>query len=326
MEALLLITGAAFILLSWLWLVLRSLRLGLGKFLLALLFAPLTPLLRGMGYPLWPRLLLVLGMLSLLAGMGLLYQKSPEQLDSLLSGRWAESHVASGNAQGTITGQVFTPERVYWRGHDLVFEEGEAQHVRRSLVIRFANAAELLKASSIERLPSDDGAWPELLLQWYSGALNTPGLRRLGSGYSMSLNFSEPVNGQVQGYIYLQLPANYGTWLTGSFELSSVPDWLQQPDALEEQIVLPEVQTQSTTQPAVSAWQELSLLAVLDEPELFEGDSLRLTTSNGRQHQGVFKQLSADKRLVLVIPYGPHQVELHFQPEDLLLLESLVYQ
>lgn len=325
MEALLIIAGAVLLLGSWLWLLLRTLRLGVGRFLLALFAAPLTLLARRMGYPLWPRLFLLMGMVSLLTGTALLYQQHPERWDLLLSGRWAAPAPVDGKLQGTITGQAFAPERAYWRGHDLVFEEGPAQRVRRSLVIRFGSAPELLGATNFERLPGDTGAWPELLLQWYSGALNTPGLRRLGNGYSMSLDFFEPVDELVQGHIYLQLPATYGTWLAGDFELASAPDWLLQPGATL-QPPASAVSVTEVSQPArdsvVTGWQEVSLLALLDEPELFAGSDMRLTTSTGRRHQGVFKQLSEGKRLVLALPQGPDQVELHFQPVDILLLEA----
>ena len=76
--------------------------------------------------------------------------------------------------------------------------------------------------------------------------------------------------------------------------------------------------------PASPAWRELSLLALLDEPELFSGAQIRLTTWTGRVHQGVFRQLSPEQRIVLSLPRGANQVELHFHPLDIRLIEETV--
>lgn len=325
MEAVLIIAGAGLVLWGWLWLLRKTLRLGLAKLLFALFLAPLTILARGMGYPLLPRLLLLLGLSSLLVGTGLLYQHEPERLNQLLTGRWVEPASPDGALHGLVTGQAFVPERTYWAGNDLIFEEGPAERVRRSLVIRFSNTPELFLSGALERLPGDGGAWPELILQWHAGALASPGLRRLGNGYSLSVKFSEPAEEQVEGYIYLQLPATYGTWLTGDFTLSPAPVWMQKMSELQVEPVVSSpaqaVATIPSNEKPVAGWQVINPQALLSDPDSFHGSELKLTTSTGRQHQGVFRELSPNKSLILAQPRGPHQVELHFQPSDIGLLE-----
>ncbi|PRB82049.1 hypothetical protein [Pseudomonas sp. MYb185] len=327
MEALLLLGGAVLLTLGWLWLVIAAVRLSVGRMLLALLFAPLTLVLRGLGYPLWPRLLLLFGLCAAIAGAALLQVNHPERMQALLSGRWAVEPEAASDLRGTIMGQPFVPNRIFWRGEDLVFEEGPADRVRRSLTIRFANARELLLAPVIERLPEDQGAWPELILRWHTGALSEPGLRRVSGDYSLSLDFAQPVAGRVEGRIHLHLPTIHSTWLTGQVVLSSTPEWL-----LERERARRVVLYSRTSEPAVAApaeappvppqWRELSLLALMDEPQLFSGAAVRLTTWSGRTHLGSFKELSAEQRLILSQERGPHQVELHFHPLDIRRIEE----
>ena len=327
MEALLILGGVVLLGLGWLWLVIAAVRLSVGRMLLALVCAPLTLVLRGLGYPLWPRLLLLAGLLGLLTGSVLLHVNHPERLQMLLSGRWAVEPEASSDLRGSIMGQPFAPNRIIWRGEDLVFEEGPPDRVRRSLTIRFASARELLRAPVIERLPGDQGAWPELILRWHTGALSEPGLRRVPGDYSLSLDFAKPVAGRVEGRIHLHLPTIHSTWLTGQVLLSSTPDWLLQQERAERAVrysrpSAPEV-IPPAEQPAASAqWRELSLLALMDEPQLFSGALVRLTTWSGRVHQGRFKQLSSEGRLILSQDRGPDQVELHFHPLDIRQIEE----
>src|SRR5690606_23615279 len=113
--------------------------------------------------------------------------------------------------QGTIMGQAFTPERVFWRGEDLMFEEGPEERPRRALTIRFARAGALLQDPVIERLPGDEGAWPELILQWYSGALSAPGLRKVVEDYSIGTRFSGSPDGRVAGCIHMDLANHHST-------------------------------------------------------------------------------------------------------------------
>lgn len=331
MEALLILAGAVLLVLGWVWLVIAAIRLSVGRMLFALLAAPLTLLVRGRGYPLWPRLLLLLGIFGVLVGAAQLYLHQPERLDQLLSGRWAMGAPEASDLQGTIMGQPFAPERIFWRGEDLVFEEGAADRVRRALTIRFGTAQDLLREPTIERLPSDDGAWPELILQWYTGALSAPGLRRVTEDYSLSLDLAEPADGPVEGRIHLHLPTIYSTWLTGRIELSAAPEWLHERAKSEqvERLELHEIAEQAAadaakenTRPAPLQWQELSLLALMDEPQLFTGSRVRLTTWSGRTHLGAFKELSEEERLILAQARGPHQIELHFHILDIRKIEA----
>lgn len=327
MEALLILGGAAVLVLGWVWLVASTMRRSVGRMLLALFFGPLTLMLRGLGYPLGPRLLMLAGLISLIGGGIWLHNQHPDRMEHLLSGSWLLQPAEHNHLRGTIMGQPFNPNRIYWRGDDLVFEEGIEDRVRRSLTIRFGNARELLLAPSVERLPDDEGVWPELILRWHTGALSDPGLRRVTDNYSLSLDFNRTAGGQVDGRIHLHLPTIHTTWLTGRLQLSTAPEWMRERDQTERLVLqAKQAETAATpedeAQPEPPAWRELSLLAIMDEPELFLDAPVRLTTWTGRTHQGVFKQLSAEKRLVLSIPKGPNQVDLHFHPLDVRLIEE----
>ena len=328
MEALLILGGAALLVLGWLWLVVSSMRRSVGKMFLALLLGPLTLLLRGLGYPLRPRLLMLLGLVGIASGGVWLHLQHPDRVEQLLAGSWLPEPAVQGDLRGTIMGQPFNPNRIFWHGDDLIFEEGVENRVRRSLTIRFGNARELLLAPSVERLPDDQGVWPELILRWYTGALSDPGLRRVSGEYSMSLDFSRAGGNRVEGRIHLHLPSIHSTWLTGQMQLASAPEWMQEREQTQR-LVLQASQQQAEagqsnkgTPPAPPAWRELSLLAIMDEPDLFAGASVRLTTWTGRVHKGTFKHLSPEKRLILSQPQGPNQVELHFHPLDVRLIEE----
>lgn len=325
MEALMILAGGLLLVLGWIWLVVAATRLSVSRMLVALFLAPLTLFWRGGGYPTVPRLLVLLGLLGITLGALQLHRHQPERLELLLSGQWGNSAPSTSELQGTIMGQAFTPERVFWRGEDLVFEEGPAERPRRALTIRFARAGALLQDPVIERLPGDEGAWPELILQWYSGALSAPGLRKVVGDYSLSLHFSEPQEGRVAGRIHLHLPTLHSTWLTGRLELSSIPPWLiERSQATQGDREAADAVTAAPVddQAPRPEWQELSLLALLDEPDLFSDIPLRLTTWSGRVHMGRFRQLSGEQRLVLALARGADQVELHFHPLDVRMIET----
>lgn len=68
MEALLILGGVVVLAVSWAWLVFASLGLGPGPLMLATLVPVVTPLVRGRGYPVLPRVLMVLALVSFTAG------------------------------------------------------------------------------------------------------------------------------------------------------------------------------------------------------------------------------------------------------------------
>ena len=325
MEALLILSGVILLLAGWIWLVVGSMRRSVGRMLLALLFGPFTLILRGLGYPLWPRLLMFLGLLGILGGSAWLHFQHPERIPQLVTGTLSAQPASGDDLRGTIMGQPFNPNNILWRGDDLVLEETIDERVRRSLTLRFGNARELLLAPSVERLPNDQGAWPELILRWHTGALSEPGLRRVTGDYSMSLDFVRVAGDQAQGRIHLHLPSIHSTWLTGQMRLDSMPEWMherEQTERLELQASQNHASTDEETRAEVPPWRELSLLALMDEPDLFTGTPVRLTTWSGRIHTGTLMPLSPEKRLVLSIPRGPNQVELHFHPLDVRVIEQ----
>ncbi|WVM88769.1 hypothetical protein UMZ34_22775 [Halopseudomonas pachastrellae] len=60
---------------------------------------------------------------------------------------------------------------------------------------------------------------------------------------------------------------------------------------------------------------------MLDEPEHFVGQRLRLVTVAGREHEGVLKAVTSERRLVLALPQGANQVDFQFHPVDIALIE-----
>lgn len=329
MDALLIVSGIVVVLIGWIWLVLQARYLGLGPLLLAL-FLPLVALfVRRRGYALAPRLLLALGLLLMLVGVGWLYREQPERFDSLLAGEWVTRTTAHSGIDGELMGQRFEPDRAFWKGSELVLEEGEGERVRRSLSIRFAQVPHLLRQPRVERLPNDTGTGPELVLQWYNGALQAPGLQRIVEGYTLSLGFFPQADGRTRVNIHLHLPSEEATRVTGDVWLQDTPEWLK---ALEREAAKPRVATppsQVVDKPSVQLpvesrlgeWQSVSLLALLDEPDLFVDQDMRLTTVTNRVYEGRLKTVSADQRVVLAQPRGPNQVDYHFHPLDIRSLE-----
>ncbi|MGY8811398.1 MAG: hypothetical protein ACKVK5_10230 [Pseudomonadales bacterium] len=319
MEALLILGGVVVFLCAWVWLAVASRAMSVGLFVVALVAPVLTLVLRRKGYSRPARLLLLLGIVISLSGLGLLYREQPEQFDQLVSGRWVEQPADSA-LSGTLMEQPFVPNDVRWQGNHLIFSEKAGERTRRSLVVKFDRAEALLQGTAIDLLPGDAGPWPELVLQWYTGALEPPGLRRLDSAYSMSLSLAAQGDEQTQMIVHLHLPAEYGTRLSGSVLLNSQPEWFGKsaavPAAVEQAPQLPQA-------PVISLdWQEISLLALLDEPRVFVGQAVRLTTTSGKEFVGVLKAVTAEKRVVLAMPQGANQVDFQFHPVDIQRLET----
>ncbi|WP_022963106.1 hypothetical protein [Halopseudomonas pelagia] len=329
MDALLIVSGVVVVLIAWAWLVLNARALGVGPLLLAIFLPLVTLVLRRRGYALIPRLLLLLGLAFILLGAALLHRDQPERFDALMAGDWIPSRSAQGDIEGELMGQRFLPDRVFWNNNELVLVEGEGERVRRSLTIRFASVPGALRQRRVERLPGDLGPGPELVMQWYTGALKAPGLRRVVDGYTMSLEFNPQPDGRTRVNMHLHLPSQDATRLAGEVWLEETPAWLKtleresarsQPAApANRAVVQPSVRL--PVEPQLGQWQRISLLALLDEPELFLGQNVRLVTVTDRVYEGRLKAVSGDQRVVIAQPRGPNQVDYHFHPLDILSLE-----
>jgi len=327
MDALLILSGVVLVLGGWIWLILASIRLTAPRMLLAILLPVLTLPARGLGYPVLPRLLFLAGLGLLVAGFVHLHQADRDRFDRLVGAAWVDSRPAEAVLSGRVAGQRFAPDRVSWQDNQLVFEEGPPERVRRSLAIRFDGAQGLLQDAVIQRVPADAEPWPELLLQWYQGALEAPGLRRVSGPYSLSLRFTPLPNGRTTIFINLTLPEEHSTWLRGDAELESTPAWLA---ALQPPVAAPEPPPAFTPAPAaapaagpLSRWGDLSVLALIDEPERFIGSTLRLTMMSGRVHEGRLSGVTEQKRIVLAQQRGPSTLEFQFNPVDVARIERL---
>lgn len=326
MDALLILSGIVLAIIGWFWLVVASLRLPAGKLLLAALLPVLALFRRDQGYARAPRLVLMAGCLTLLVGLAMLFHLHPHRFERLITGQWQPEQSASQTIAGEIMGQRFRPERVFWRGDDLILEEGPPERVRRSLTIRFAGARALLDDASIALLPNDPGAWPEVIMQWHVGALESPGLRRVTGQYSLNLDFSPAANNGAALRLHLTLPSQNQTWITGEARLDRVPAWLEQVRQQERHSAAvgerkATASRQSAERPA-ARWQAVSVLAVLDEPGVIGDAAIRVTTVSGRAHEGRFKGVTDEGRIVLAQAHGPNQVDLQFHPVDIRLLET----
>lgn len=318
MEALLILGGVVVLAVSWAWLVFASLGLGPGPLMLATLVPVVTPLVRGRGYPVLPRVLMVLALVSFTAGGALLYRDEPERFERLFSGNWSASPTDMA-LSGTLMGQPFLPDQVYWRGDQLVFAEtATGNRTLRSLVVRFDQASSLLQGTAIDLLPGDDGPWPELVIQWYTGALSAPGLQRISSGYSLSISLAPAGAKQADMTVHLHLPAAYATRLGGHSLLDERPEWLGKTSGQPEPVKVEPAPM--PMQPV--GWQELSLQTLLENPAGFAGRPARVLTTGGREFEGVLKAVTDDRRIVLALPQGANQVDFQFHPEDVARIES----
>jgi hypothetical protein len=325
MDALLILSGLVLLLWGWGWLVFASVRLGAARLVLAVFLPMLSLILPRQGYPLIPRLLIAAGMLSAAAGIVYLHHSDRARYELLISGAWMGEPAAATGLSGRILGQRFEPDRVIWEGDELLFEEGPPDRVRRSLRIRFNGAQTLLRDRVVHKVPGDEGPWPELVLQWYEGAMLPPGLRKVSSPYSLSLRFSPTGENGVMVFINLSLGEGQATWLRGETALQDSPPWLI---ALEPPT--PAIQPASQAplavaepEPVRERWGELSVLALLDEPERFLGSTIRITTLSGRAHEGRFAAVTDERRIVLSQQKGPSSVDLQFNPVDIARLERL---
>lgn len=327
MDALLIIASIVLLMIGWVWLIVASLHLPTARIVFAALLPLLTLFSRGRGYPRLPRIVLGVGLLSGLLGLATLFHLHPHRFEALVTGAWLTDNARVHAVDGEIMGQRFRPDRVYWRGSDLVLEEGPVERLRRSVTIRFADARQLLDGPTVERLPNDAGEWPEVILQWHQGALTPPGLRQVQADFSLSLDFYPAQNGTVPLGIHLRLPATHQTWVSGEARLDQEPDWLKQVRLRERQLAerseakaVTPAQADSAT-PADS-WQPVSMLALLDEPQLYAGSEARITLFSGRVHQGRLKGVTDELRVELAQAHGPNQVDFQFDPVDIRLIET----
>ncbi len=326
MDALLILSGIVLLVIGWVWLVIGSLRLPTGRLVIATLLPLFTLLRRDQGYPRAPRLALAAGCLAMLAGLATLFHLHPHRFERLVSGQWHAEQPRAQGITGEIMGQRFRPDRVFWRGDDLVLEEGPAERVRRSLTIRFDGTRQLIDGDSIRLLPTDTGHWPELLLQWRTGALESPGLRRIASQYSLDLDLPPSGRSESRLRLHLALPSQHQTWVTGEADVDQLPAWLRQAQRSEAQPEpVPEPATISSVEaakPASPRWEPVSVLAIVDEPRMLANTAIRVTTVSGRSHEGRFKGVTDDGRIVLGKSHGPNQVDFQFHPVDIRLLEA----
>ncbi|SDU09465.1 hypothetical protein [Halopseudomonas salegens] len=326
MDAVLIIVGVLLLAGGWLWLSVTAWRQSSGHFIAALLAAPLLLLVRGRGFALWPRLLLLLGLLLMGGGLWWLHEQQPERFDALISGAWYPAEKGTQTAlHGRLMGQAFHPTQAFWAGQDLILEERDTHRLRRSLRLRFSTL-EQLPETGLQWLPGDAGPWPEVVMQWHDGALSVPGWRQVSDPYTLII---QPLGQRHERLtLDLRLPATYQTWVRGTVTLAESPEWLQPDQASTDKEANPVEVIPAEQERAMDAgrqtandWQLLSLMALFEQPTDYLGQEVRLVTWSGRSHQGRLQRISESQRLVLLQRHDANQVELHFNPLDVRSIE-----
>lgn len=325
MEALLILAGMLLLLLGWVTLAGRSWTLGVSRWLLALLLPWLTLLVRRQGYPLWPRILLLLGTLSLASGLLALQQQQPARFAALTS-------LASPTAQqqqlpaGTLLGVDFQPHEARLEGRQLRLIERRGSREHKSLRILLDTVPLSSRQLHLQLLPGDSGPWPELLLQRHPGGFAEPQLMRIERDYSIDLHFQPQPDGQLRIQLHLQLPVVWSTRISGDIRLEQTPDWLQA-------VSLPALQTttreaEALPEPVLAAsavrWEPIGVEQLLASPGRWEGRQARLVSESGRVHQGLLRGMTPERRILLELPQGGNQVMLQFFPMSLTRIEVVV--
>lgn len=323
MDALLIVGGCFLLACGWLALAITARQLSIVRFVLALFLAPLLIPLRGRGYSLWPRLLMLSGLVAVIAGLGLLHQQQPQRFDHLVSAGWLSGQGGATRdvqLQGRLLGRDFRPDSASWLDGDLLLEQRDSHRVIASLRVRFSDLA-LGPADGLTWLPGDSGPWPALVMQWHQGALSAPGWKRFDQPYTLTL--TQDGNGWLS--LALRLPAAEQTWLSGRVRLDTGVPWAglatavaaENASSVEPPTATPPVQDASSSE----AWQPVSLIDLYETPSRYLGRPAQLLTWSGRTHAGHLQGISEDQRLVLLQRQDANRIELHFHPQDIERLE-----
>lgn len=302
MSALLILGGLLLCLPGWIWLWLRTAR---EHWFWALVgaFPPLA-LLSGLlnWRAAWlPLLVFLAGLGTLGGGLWQLWQTQPEQMERLLRGQWAEYPAANSDLlQGRLQNQAFTPGRIRFLHGTLSLAQDTdflaGKEVR--LDLSAFGTALLGERFVLDILPTDRGELPVITLLWQDRASGLLQTRHISHGYTLQLEFERQPEG-LQGRLYLSLPAQLATLVSGSFHVAAVDE---QQDPLWNQSV--EEQGNSEQQePVATQTQEktdsFSLEQLLAEPSAYLHQTLRIETATGRQVRGDFQGINDDGELLI---------------------------
>lgn len=225
MDALLIIGGLLLMLAGLLWLVMRafatSLLWGWGS-----LVPPLTLIyiLRHWSRARSPMLTLGLGIIPLVVGLTLLASKDAERLAAIIRLDWLKP-VAQAPAelaidlQGELNGAPFQPQQGELIEGVLSLREGTDFYALRELNIRLLQP--VTGPVRINVLPQDEGALPEIELNWLLPEQDLPEARRLSRGYTLQLELQPQAPNRLVGDFHLVLPPRFKTSLSGRVELFS---------------------------------------------------------------------------------------------------------
>jgi hypothetical protein len=120
-------------------------------------------------------------------------------------------------ASGRIHGAGFMCERATLQGGTLTLRQGRGSPPDLAVAIHlFAQQGEELGGKLIEIAPDRAPPLPKVVMRWKDQQEKGASLS-FNQGYAMKLVFAEPVNGRIEGKIYLSLPDDSKTFVAGNF-------------------------------------------------------------------------------------------------------------
>lgn len=225
MDALLILGGLLLILAGLVWLVIRAFATG-PLWGWTSLLPPLTLLyvIRHWRRARQALALCALGFIPLVVGLVLLASHDAQRLQAILSLQWLEPEARAPaelaiDLRGELNGQPFEPLQGELIDGVLRLSEGQDFFARKELLIRLPwPAADNMR---LDRLPGDEGPWPEVEISWLEPEQELPEARRLARGYTLHLDLRPLPPNKLVGDFHLVLPAKFKTTLSGTLELFS---------------------------------------------------------------------------------------------------------
>lgn len=123
---------------------------------------------------------------------------------------------------GLINGRGFALERASVQLGNLSFRQGARTPQELAVIIQlFARRSEDLSGQTVSIDASRTNA-PKVVLRWKDES-DKPAQQVLKVGYAMRIEFGQAAGGHLPGKIYLCLPDQAKSWITGTFEAEIKP-------------------------------------------------------------------------------------------------------
>jgi hypothetical protein len=130
-----------------------------------------------------------------------------------------EKHVIPDKrVTGRLKGKAFTPARIEIEDNRLILRTGKDFFADQKIQIFLDNQEKLSEGFKLTVKPSQK--WAEGITSLHlstRGKNNTPDTKFIKDNYSMTLELGKPIQGQVQGKMWLCLPDTDRSYLAGTF-------------------------------------------------------------------------------------------------------------